>query len=893
MLDANGNTGLDSIAFNIPRPFTNGLVSWWRGDGDATDSIDSNSASGTIGTPQFMPGRYREGMKFDGNSGFIVNDNANLDFGAANSFSLDAWVRVDDVPINSSVLVEKRQQTGPTGYSLALEGTSAGALAGRLGFVIQTDNTSGFATLDTTSSIADGMFHHIAVVVDRSTNVLSLYLDGLLQGTASTSGVGDISNTGRFFIGHNSQDIVGSSGVPFNGLIDELGIFDRALSAAEVQAIAKGPRTISPTSALPPISGSLTIDGYTQPGASPNALTVGDNAVLLIAIDARPSNLSSPLLEFSSGNQWVVRGLDLELNAQGIVVDNGNPTSQLTIAGNFIGTDPTGSTAAFGSGEAIRPITGTGDIIGGTAPADRNVIVGGGDSVIDLAASSGSIVQGNYIGVNAAGTAALTLSSRDVIVASNVGSNMIGGPAPGAGNVIVGGFRSTVFTVGPNTTIQGNFIGTNATGTAGLGGSIGIYHNDGANNTIDGNLISGVGTGIFEVAGSSNNVIRGNKIGTDVTGTHAIGNIGNGIVLRPGFFFAVGGTSAGDGNLIAFNGGAGVLVDGGSGSASILGNSIHDNGALGINLSGGTENSFGVTTNDPGDGDTGPNSLQNFPVLTSAVTVGGGTTITGTLNSTLNTTFRVEFFASNVADPSGFGEGQFFLGFTNVTTDGSGNGGFTVTLPVGAIPGQVVSATATDPAGNTSEFSHVAPGPTVLSTQVNDGSAQRSRVTSLSVTFSAQVTFAGTVASAFTLTRSGGGAVSFQASASVVNGVTVVTLDNFTGSETEFGSFKDGRYTLTALANQITLGGQQLDGNGDGTPGDNYAFGDAQGLFRMFGDVNGDQVVNGFDLGLFRNTFGTAAGDPNYLSYFDFNGDGVINGFDLGQLRTRFGTMLP
>jgi hypothetical protein len=61
----------------------------------------------------------------------------------------------------------------------------------------------------------------------------------------------------------------------------------------------------------------------------------------------------------------------------------------------------------------------------------------------------------------------------------------------------------------------------------------------------------------------------------------------------------------------------------------------------------------------------------------------------------------------------------------------------------------------------------------------------------------------------------------------------------------------------------------------------------------MFGDVNGDQVINGFDLGLFRNTFGTAAGDPNYLSYFDFNGDGVINGFDLGQFRTRFGTMLP
>jgi hypothetical protein len=84
-----------------------------------------------------------------------------------------------------------------------------------------------------------------------------------------------------------------------------------------------------------------------------------------------------------------------------------------------------------------------------------------------------------------------------------------------------------------------------------------------------------------------------------------------------------------------------------------------------------------------------------------------------------------------------------------------------------------------------------------------------------------------------------------------------------------------------------------LDGNGDGTAGDNYTFGDAQGLHRLFGDVNGDQVVNGFGLGFFRTAFGTQAGDPNYLSYLDINGDGVINGFDLGQFRTRFWTMLP
>jgi hypothetical protein len=188
----------------------------------------------------------------------------------------------------------------------------------------------------------------------------------------------------------------------------------------------------------------------------------------------------------------------------------------------------------------------------------------------------------------------------------------------------------------------------------------------------------------------------------------------------------------------------------------------------------------------------------------------------------------------------------------------------------------------------------VQPAPPRVSGVVVDGGAvQRSRVTSLQVTFSTIVSFTSTVANSFTLTRTGGGSVSFSASTSIMGGVTVVTLNGFVGSATEFGSLADGRYTLTVLASQITANGQQLDGNGDGIGGDNSTFGDAQGLFRFFGDVNGDQTVNGLDLGFFRNAFGTQTGDANYLSYLDLNGDGVINGFDLGQFRTRFGTVLP
>ena len=110
-----------------------------------------------------------------------------------------------------------------------------------------------------------------------------------------------------------------------------------------------------------------------------------------------------------------------------------------------------------------------------------------------------------------------------------------------------------------------------------------------------------------------------------------------------------------------------------------------------------------MTPNDAGDGDAGANNLQNFPVLTSATS--GSTTIEGTLNSASNTQFRLEFFANTACDPSGFGEGETFLGSTDVTTDGSGNASFTVTFPATVPVGQFITSTATDPDNNTSEFS--------------------------------------------------------------------------------------------------------------------------------------------------------------------------------------------
>jgi hypothetical protein len=172
----------------------------------------------------------------------------------------------------------------------------------------------------------------------------------------------------------------------------------------------------------------------------------------------------------------------------------------------------------------------------------------------------------------------------------------------------------------------------------------------------------------------------------------------------------------------------------------------------------------------------------------------------------------------------------------------------------------------------------------VLSTQVNGNSAvQRSRVTSLKVTFSAPVTFATTAAAAFTLTRNSGGTVAFNATATVNGlGQTEVVLDNFSGAATEFGSLADGRYTLTALANQISAGGVNMASN--------FTFGDPQGLFRMYGDVTGDRRVDIADFGQFSLAYLTPA---NYIPALDFNNDTRIDIADFGQFSVRYFTSLP
>ncbi len=405
-------------------------------------------------------------------------------------------------------------------------------------------------------------------------------------------------------------------------------------------------------------------------------------------------------------------------SAQGVYLSDAGTNSNV-VAGNLIGTTAAGMTALANSYAGVEISNGAQlNLIGGFTAGARNILSGNSSQGVLLgqAGTSNNRVAGNYIGTNFTGTAALPNGFPGVDISGGASANTIGGAEVGAGNVISGNnYRglSVVDSGTNNNLIAGNLIGVNAAGTAALANSgPGIAIFGGAQNTAVGsinggrNFIAGNNGAGIAVSGLNTNAtsIIGNSIGLTPAGA-VVANTAEGVAI-----FAdgsgspqsntIGGASVGAANTISGNGGAGVaLYNNGTISNRVSGNSIQANGGLGLDLWGD-----GVTPNDTGDGDAGPNNLQNFPVLTSAV-LGINTAIAGSLNSTANTTFRVEFFASATADSSGFGEGQHFIGAISVTTNGSGNASFSQALTTAVPAGRIVSATATDPAGNTSEFS--------------------------------------------------------------------------------------------------------------------------------------------------------------------------------------------
>ena len=395
--------------------------------------------------------------------------------------------------------------------------------------------------------------------------------------------------------------------------------------------------------------------------------------------------------------------------AYGVAISEAGTSSNL-VQGNFIGTNAggTGAVANAFAGVGIRN-GATSNTIGGTSTSARNVISGNANQGVVLgdAGTNNNLVQGNFIGVNFAGNGALANGFAGISLFLGAQTNTIGGTVPGARNIISGNSQQGVTIGNPSTAsnvVQGNYIGLDVVGLAKIANAFsGVDISGGAHdNTIGGasagarNFISGSGNYGVVVSGigTNSNLIQGNTIGLNVANA-AIANAAQGVALFQAQqsdpsgpqLNVIGGTAVGASNVIAGNTSQAVaLFNSGTIKNTISENSIFSNGG-------------GISLN------TGSNNSQASPTINSAAlstpTNLNGIDVAGTLTSTASTTFRIEFFASS----SGGDEGQFFVGSTNANTNGVGTVNFTVPLAAAVPSGYVITATATDPNGNTSQFS--------------------------------------------------------------------------------------------------------------------------------------------------------------------------------------------
>jgi len=488
----------------------------------------------------------------------------------------------------------------------------------------------------------------------------------------------------------------------------ESGQVDGPLSDGDTIAFAipgPGPHTIRPVTPLPAIVRSVTIDGYSQPGSASNSLVQGDNAHLLVELDGSLAGAFAPGLTLQAGSS-TVQGLVINrFEGEGIFVTG---DGLVRLRGNFIGADPTG-TVDLGNRVGVLVWGATGFLLGGSAPADRNVISANTQANVTAFAAPGKtltdvVVQGNFIGTDASGTRRLKGPTNEAESGVGVGDArnvLIGDLNPSERNIISGNNGDGVSVIawgGPGSyRIQGNFIGTDITGTKAVGNSgTGVFLNDssdvqlGGSESTAGNIISANFTGVVVVSygiTDGANVIRRNRIGTGEAGTEDLGNMFQGVVVQGTFTNGnTFGGSVGEANLISHNSNGVFLALGASGT-QILSNQIY--------------------ANDGGPGISAFGAAREADVTLSASTRNGArTVVTGGMTGVPDARYVIQFFGNETLDKPGVAEGQAFLGATEVTTGPDGRAAFVEELAVTLDPGRWVTATATRPGGNTTPFSN-------------------------------------------------------------------------------------------------------------------------------------------------------------------------------------------
>ncbi len=415
-----------------------------------------------------------------------------------------------------------------------------------------------------------------------------------------------------------------------------------------------------------------------------------------------------------------------------------------TIKGNIIGLDGDGAGILGNVVHGINIVSATNITIGGTQAGEGNLISGNGSDGIHADNGSQINVYGNIIGLDGPGTSIVGNGFHGIDLNGTLTAN-IGSAAAGAGNLVSGNSDVGILLEGNASTINiiGNFVGTDISGTIAEGNlAEGIELNPASAVVISGNVVSGNGFDGIATYFSSNSQIYGNTIGRNAANTTDLGNLLSGVFICDGSSNITVGSVALGGNVISANGDTGLTITKTANGITAAANSIFNNAKLGIDL-----NDDGVSPNDAQDPDSGPNTMQNSPVITGvAVSVSSGTLVQGTFNSTPSTSFTLHFYSNNAADPSGFGEGETYFGSMPATTDASGNTTFSFTSPTMAAG--FVTATATGPNG-VSEFSNafaVAGVPTIQFSAPSYAFGESSGSATITVTRSGNTTVSSTVA---------------------------------------------------------------------------------------------------------------------------------------------------
>ena len=618
-------------------------------------------------------------------------------------------------------------------------------------------NAAGTAALANTffGILAEALDVIIGGAVDGARNVVSGNAGGIVTGSSSTSrvhilgnfigtdvtGAAALANTGAGVYLQGTGNIVGGTTAAARNVISANGQ-DGVLICCGARNVVAGnyigtdvsgtvdlgnalSGVLVSTSASNTIGGTASGAGNVISGNTEGVKIVGSQGGNVVAgnligtdytgFSPFVGNLHGVLVEGPGntigGTAAAARNVIGGNASDGVRISGAAATGNV-VAGNYIGTDITGALGLSNGGNGVLVLGAPSNTIGGTVRFARNLISANfGDGVeINGGAASGNIVTGNYIGTDVTGGLDLGNVGNGVLI-TRAPSNTIGGTVAGARNVISGNRSDGVEIINSGASgnvVAGNYIGVDATGTIDRGNYASGVFIAAPNNTIGGtstaarNVISGNGFRGVLISSSlaTGNTVAANFIGTNAAGDAGIGNGADGIFVSattaPGNN-TIGGTTAAAANTIAYNTGRGVVVSAGSGTA-IRRNSIFENTGLGIDLGAN-----GVTANDTGDPDTGANTLQNFPIVSSATAVTSTTTITGSINTTASTAVTIELFSIPACDASGHGEGKTFLTSTAVTTDTSGDATFSISTSAVTV-GHFITATATA-GGGTSEFS--------------------------------------------------------------------------------------------------------------------------------------------------------------------------------------------